>query len=49
MGGDLAQPFNEMDSENLLLAITNFTSDAAAEFWIGKNLQTMHIKLSRGG
>ena len=36
MGGDLAQPYNDMDSDNLLLAITNFTSDASAQFWIGK-------------
>jgi hypothetical protein len=38
MGGDLAQPVNDIDSDNLLLAITNFTLDTSAEFWIGKFL-----------
>jgi hypothetical protein len=39
MGGDLAQPTNELESDNLLLAITNLTMDTSAEFWIGNFVQ----------
>ena len=35
MGGDLAQPYNDVDSATLLAAITNLTTDTSAAFWIG--------------
>jgi hypothetical protein len=38
MGGDLAQPSNELDSQTLYAAITNLSSDATAAYWIGKKV-----------
>ena len=37
MGGDLAQPFNDLDSLTLTTILSNFTGNiTSTSFWIGK-------------
>ena len=42
MGGDLAQPYNDVDSATLIAAVANLTSDASAAFWIGMDIFLSH-------
>ena len=43
MGGDLAQPANPIDSQNLFDAIANFSTDATLAYWIGNFIDAVCI------
>jgi hypothetical protein len=45
MGGELAQPSNEVDSLTLLSAIANFSLDTTATYWIGDHNNKTHLLL----
>ena len=45
MGGELAQPSNEVDSLTLFSAIANFSLDTTATYWIGDHFGLIIIKL----
>ena len=37
VGGDLAQPFNDLESRNLATVLANFTTNmTSTSYWIGK-------------
>ena len=36
LGGDLAQPMNDLESQTLSTVLTNFTTSTLGNYWIGK-------------
>jgi hypothetical protein len=36
LGGDLAQPMNDLESETLSIVLSNFTNSTLGSYWIGK-------------
>jgi hypothetical protein len=38
MGGDLAQPMNDLESQTLSIVLANFTNSTFGSYWIGIQL-----------
>ena len=38
LGGDLAQPMNDLESQTLSTILANFTNSTTGSFWIGNEL-----------
>lgn len=36
LGGDLAQPMNDLESQTLSIILANFTNSTNGNYWIGK-------------
>jgi hypothetical protein len=36
LGGDLAQPLNDLESQTLSIILANFTNSTSGSYWIGK-------------
>ena len=40
LGGDLAQPMNDLESQTLSIILANFTNSTSGSYWIGTNFYT---------
>ncbi len=43
LGGDLAQPTNDLESQTLSIILTNITNSTIGSYWIGKYLVLLRI------